>query len=96
MSRKGIWEIYDILDSNTNTFYEYEKLIESFNLKVDFVTYIGLIAAIPGKWENMLKLLTPEILDVEIEMYYDIISSTKQNFVSALAYNKLKGNSETL
>ena len=66
---KGINEICDLLDGTH--LYDYQTLQKTFQTKIDFVTYGGLIQAIPVRWKQMLKDLLPNILDNDFETNFE-------------------------
>ena len=53
--KKGIVYIRDIIDQS-GTFLSVEAVNEKYEVKFDFVTYAGLIKAIPNKWKQIINL----------------------------------------
>lgn len=59
----GITKIIDLFDLDTGRFYDYEQFcLEYGNNLVDYLTYYGIISAIPTEWRNILKKNLPSPL----------------------------------
>ncbi len=54
MFDSGIRTVDDIID-NQGRIVSYEALCENFSLASGFLTYHGIISAIPAKWKKLLK-----------------------------------------
>ncbi len=54
MFDSGIRIVGDIID-NQGRMISYAPLCETFSLASGFLTYHGIISAIPAKWEKLLK-----------------------------------------
>jgi len=52
--RTGIIYINDLLDENFN-FLPHDKFQRTFQLRVPFIAYYGLISAIPPSWRHTIK-----------------------------------------
>ena len=52
---KGIVYIRHIIDQS-GTFLSLEPVNEKYEVKFDFVTYAGLIKAIPNEWKQIINL----------------------------------------
>ena len=83
MMNHNVYEILDLIDTDTGFFYTYEKLIQIHEFKLMYLTYLSLIQAIPHKWKAMIRNMQPD-LSVEIPFKLDEIMSHKR--VSANAY----------
>ena len=90
---KGIMEIMDIIDVNTNDFYTYEQLTQTFNVKIPFVDYFSLIDAIPRTWKQMLKS-QPIELSTEVAFPIDEIMETEK--ITAYIYKKIIDNESVI
>jgi hypothetical protein len=53
--RKGIKIIDDLLDENKQ-FLTFQQFVNKYNVNTDFVTYYGIIQAIPGQWKRVINL----------------------------------------
>ena len=58
LADSGIIYIKDILDDN-NTFYQFEELQLKYNISINFLTYYGLLHAIPHEFITKLNTNTP-------------------------------------
>ena len=51
---KGVITIGDLLDDN-NKFLTFKSLLEKYDLRTNFLTYNGVIAAIPKSWKESIQ-----------------------------------------
>ena len=57
---KGIKNVEDILNEN-GSFLSYEQFVTKYEINTNFLTYHGIISAIPAKWKHILRLNLNEV-----------------------------------
>ena len=68
---KGARYIKDLLNGN-RIIMSYAEFTQKFNIQVDFVTYYGVICAIPTEWKDLIKTSTVYISEKrkKYRLYY--------------------------
>ena len=62
-SERGCIYIKDIMNYDTNKFYDYEEFQNQFNIQINFLDYMSLIHLIPTQWVDALHDLDLNAID---------------------------------
>ena len=88
--RNGVLFVKDIVTA-TGSFISYEELVRKFSVNCTWLEYCTLIAAIPKRWKELLKL--PKSTDGHL-VQYDLLSQNSS--CSRLIYKQLSTTEVTL
>ena len=86
--KKGIVYIHNLIDNN-GKFMSYASFISKYSISTDFVTYFGIINAIPKEWKDFIRACN-HISNVDIceRNVVDIGKGKSQDFYSILLKRK--------